>query len=123
MIEVFVHSYTQDIDIGFYREASTHIMCAPDLARWATNEAFSKFRGRIVPDDDVTALVQALQLAEKTNDKVRVYDASRTVDKVRAVKHGILKTPAMLVAGKKCEGIEEIQKHLAQLYGSLTETK
>ena len=123
MIEVFVHSYTQDIDIGFYREASTHVMCAPDLARWATNKAFSKFRGRIVPDDDVTALVQALQLAEKTNDKVKVYDVSRTVDKVKAVKHGILKTPAIIIAGKKCQGIKEIQKSLAQIYGNLTDTK
>jgi len=115
VIEVFVHSYSPDVDIGFYREATQHTICAPDLARWATDAAFSRFRGRILPGEHLTALAKALEIAKKTGDKLKAHDVSHAADSMRALRCRIRKTPAILVNGKKYEGIEEIESITSQI--------
>jgi len=115
VIEVYVHSYSPDVDIGFYREATQHTICAPDLARWATDAAFSRFKGRILPEEQLTALAKALEIAKKTGEKLKAHDVSHVADKVRALRCRIRKTPAILVNGKKYEGIEEIEGIASQL--------
>mgnify|MGYP000737142091 CR=1 FL=1 len=114
MIEVFVHSFAPYEDVDFYREMSQHVICAPELARWAT-EAQSKFKGRLLPEKDYTVLEQVLQVANETNEKVLVFDISRITDKLKAIKRGVNKTPTVVINGKKYERIEEIQRALQSI--------
>lgn len=123
LIEVFVRSYSPDVDIEFYREATQHTICAPDLARWATDAAFSRFKGRILPGEHLTALAKALEIAKETNEKLEAHDVSRAADKIRALRCRIWKTPAILVKGKKYEGIREIEAVASQLCGNTPETR
>ena len=109
LIEVFVRSYSQYVDVSFYREMSQHPICAPDLATWAS-EAPSRFKGRLFSQQDLTALEQVSQVAKKTNEKIKVYDVSRLTDKVTAMKRRIRKTPTVIIDGEKHEGLEEIRR-------------
>jgi hypothetical protein len=122
LIEVFVHSFSPDVDYELYREASQHTYCAPDLARWASGSAFSKFKGRILPGEHVTALAKALEIAKKTDDKLEAHDVSRAADRIRALRCGIRKTPAVLMNGRKYVGIQEIEVVASQVCGTPADT-
>lgn len=84
-MEVFVRSHSPYVDVSFYREMSQHVFCAPDLAKWAV-ETQSKFKGRILPTEDLTVLERALRLAADSGEKVLVFDVSRMADKLKALK-------------------------------------
>ncbi|MEM2118268.1 MAG: hypothetical protein QW386_04545 [Candidatus Bathyarchaeia archaeon] len=113
MIEVFVRSHSSyPGDIGFAREMSTHIICLPETAARASELFSSKFKGRILSQEDSAALEQALLVANKTKEKIIVYDISRMTDKLKALKRGIRKTPVVIINGKKYERVEEIQEVL-----------
>ena len=98
--------------MGYYREMSQHVICAPDLAEWAA-EIPAKFRGRILPQEDRTVLEQALRIASEKDEKVFVFDVSRMTDKLKAMKRGIKKAPSAIINGKKYEGVEEILRALS----------
>lgn len=106
-----MRSHSPYIDVGFYRETSQHVFCAPDLARWAA-EIPSKFKGRILSTEDITILEQALRLASDSGEKVLVFDVSRVVDKLKALKRGVKRTPTVIIDGKKYEKVEEILQAL-----------
>jgi hypothetical protein len=108
LIEVFVHSHGKDIDVGHYREMSYHWECG--LAQWAYGELAGQFKGRILSEEDVGALRQLLDMAERENCKVKVYDTSRMGDRVRALKRGVLKTPTAIIKGALYQGLDEISK-------------
>ncbi len=107
MIEVFLRSYSPYMDVELYREMSQHPFCAPGSGE-ALISAASKLKGRILPQEDLTVLEQVSRIAEKTNQKITVYDVSRMTDKLKAIKRGIRKTPAAIINGEKYEGLEEI---------------
>jgi len=96
------------MDVELYREMSQHSFCAPGLADALVSGVASKLKGRILPQEDLTALEQVSQIAKKTNEKIKVYDVSRLTDKLKAMKRGIRKTPAVMINGEKYEGLEEI---------------
>jgi protein-disulfide isomerase len=91
---------------------STHIICLPETATRASELFSSKFKGRILSQEDNTVLEQALLVANKTKQKIIVYDVSRMTDKLKALKRGIRKTPAVIINGKRYERVEEIQEVL-----------
>ena len=122
VIQVFVHSYSPAVDYELYREASQHTYCAPDLARWANDSAFSRFKGRFLPTEHFTALAKALEIAEKTNQKLETLDVSHATDRIKALKRRIRKTPAIVMNGKKYEGIKEIEAVASKLCGNLTQS-
>jgi hypothetical protein len=99
------------MDVSFRREMSQHVICAPDLARWAT-EMPSKFKGRILSTEDLTILEQALRLASNSDEKVLVFDISRIADRLKALKRGVKRTPTAIIDGKKYEKVEEILQAL-----------
>lgn len=105
-IEVFVRSKSREIDIDHYREMSYHVQCG--LARHAYEELASQFRGRILAEEDYEALNKIFALAKEENCDVRVYDTSRTADRVKALKRGIFRTPVVIIKDVKYQGLEEI---------------
>jgi hypothetical protein len=110
------------VDYELYRESSQHTYCAPDLARWANDAAISRLKGRFLPTEHFTALAKALEIAEKTNEKLEAHDVSHATDRIKALKRGIRKTPAVIINGKKYEGIKEIEVVASRLCGNPTQT-
>jgi 2-hydroxychromene-2-carboxylate isomerase len=47
-------------------------------------------------------------LAKEESCDVRVYDTSRTADRVKALKRGIFRTPAVIIEDVKYQGLEAI---------------
>jgi len=66
----------------------------------------------VLSTEDHTVLEQLETLVEKYDDEVNVYDVSRMLDKIRAIRRGIRKTPAVIIEGKKYQGFEEIQQQI-----------
>ncbi|MEM3730362.1 MAG: hypothetical protein QW667_02505 [Candidatus Bathyarchaeia archaeon] len=71
-------------------------------------ETQSKFKGRILPTEDLTVLERALRLAADSGEKVLVFDVSRMADKLKALKRGVKRTPTLIIDGKKYGKMEEI---------------
>jgi hypothetical protein len=111
LIEVFVHSHSKDIDVGHYREMSYHWQCG--LAQWAYGELAGQFKGRILCEEDVGVLRQVLEMAKKEGLEVKVYDTSRMGDRMKALRHGILQTPAAIMNGELYQGLNEISQVIA----------
>jgi len=103
-----VRSSSVYVDVETVREMSQHTFCAPGLASALLKRVESKFKGRVLPQDDHVVLERMGELANKFHDDVRVYDVSRVLDKMRALKRGIPKTPTVVVQGKKYEGLDKI---------------
>jgi len=106
------------MDVELYREMSQHSLCAPGSGDALVSGGASKLKGRILPQEDLTALEQVSQMAKKTNEKITVYDVSRMTDKLRAIKRGIRKTPAAIINGEKYEGLEEILQAISSKFSS-----
>lgn len=106
-----MRSLSAYMDVGTIREMSQHTICAPGVATGLMDMA-SRFKGRILPQDDYIVLERIQELAFELHDKVKVYDVSRTMDGMRALKRGITKTPTVVVQGKKYEGLDKILKLL-----------
>lgn len=111
MIEVYVRSssVTPNVDIETIREMSMHTHCAPGAWEGLLKE-YGKFKGRILSSDDQEVLEKLEMLTNRFNDEVKVYDVSRALDKIRAVKQGIRRTPTVIIQGKKYEGLEKISQ-------------
>ena len=112
VIEVFVRSFSVYVDVETYREMSMHAYCAPGAWSGLLKGLESKFKGRVLPPEDSSVLEQLERLIEKFDDEVKVYDVSGVLDKIRAIRRGIRKTPTVIVQGKKYEGLEEIQQQI-----------
>jgi hypothetical protein len=110
LIEVFVHSHSKHVDIGHYREMSYHWECG--LAQWAYAELTDQFKGRILSEEDMGALQHVLEMAKKENREVKVYDTARIADRVRAMKNSVMKTPTVLIDGKRYTGLDEISRSI-----------
>ena len=100
------------VDVETYREMSSHSYCAPGSWSGLLKGLESRFKGRVLPPEDSAVLEQLEKLVEKFDDEVKVYDVSSVLDKIRAIKRGIRKTPTVIVQGKKYEGLEEIQQQI-----------
>jgi hypothetical protein len=110
MIEVFVRSSSVYVDIETVREMSQHSYCAPGAWQGLLKNYGSKFKGRILSPEDQEVLEKLEMLANKFHDEVKIFDVSRALDKIRAVKQGIRKTPTVIIQGKKYEGLEKISQ-------------
>jgi protein-disulfide isomerase len=105
------------MDVELYREMSQHPYCAPGAHGALMEQATSKFKGRILPQEDLAVLEQALHTANKTNEQIKVYDVSRVTDKLSAMKRGFRKTPTAIINGEKYEGLEQISKAISNKSG------
>jgi len=103
-----VRSSSVYMDVETIREMSQHTFCAPGVASGLLNSLASKFKGRLLPQDDYAVLQRISELALELRDEVKVYDVSSTLDKMKALKRGITKTPTVVVQGKKHEGLDKI---------------
>jgi len=103
-----VRSFTPYMDVETIREMTQHTICAPGAASALLQSVASKFKGRMLPNDDYIILQRIGELAYELHDDVKVYDISRARDRIRALKHGIMKTPAVILQGKKHEGYNKI---------------
>jgi hypothetical protein len=101
------------MDVETARDMAPHSYCAPGTTEGLVSGVLSKFKGRILPEEDSTALERVLHILKEDQKSVRVYDVSRTADKLREMKHGIRKTPAVIIDGEKHEGLEAISKALS----------
>jgi hypothetical protein len=110
MIEVFVRSSSVNagMEVETLREMSQHAYCAPDAWQGLLKDYGTKFKGRILSSDDQEVLGKLEIIASKFHEEVKIYDISRTFDRMKAVKQGIQKTPTIIVQGKKYEGLEKI---------------
>lgn len=108
MIEVFVRSSSVYMDVETAREMTVHTHCAPQLAAAAYKIVETKFKDRVLPEDDYTVLQRIWELAFELREEVKVYDISSARDRVNALKHGIMGTPTVIVRGKKYEGLDKI---------------
>ena len=118
LLEVFVRSFSPYMDVTLAREMSLHAFCDPDTATRASDLFSPKFKGRILPQEDLTALEKALQIAHETNEQLKIYDVSRMADKIRAIKRRIRKTPVAVINGEKYEGLEEILQAISNKHSS-----
>lgn len=114
LIEVFIHSSTPYKDYELYRETSQHAYCMPGTFNGLVTQAVSQLKGRILSSEDIVFLEQVSQIADKAHEIVKIHDVSRMADRIRALKHGILKTPAVIINGKKYESLEEISTVLGK---------
>jgi hypothetical protein len=114
LIEVFVHSSSVYMDVETARDMAPHSYCAPGTTEGLVGEVLSKFKGRLLTEEDSKALQRVLQILRETQESVKVYDVSRTTDKLRAVKRGIRNTPAVIINGEKYEGLEAISQALSE---------
>lgn len=107
-----MRSFSVYVDVERYREMSSHSYCA--LGAWSglLKGLESKFKGRVLPPEDSAVLEQLERFVEKFDDEVKVYDVSSVLDKIRAMRRGIRKTPTVIIQGKKYEGVEEIQQQI-----------
>jgi len=96
------------MDVETIREMTQHTYCMPGVASGLLKNVTSKFKGRVLPQDDYVVLQRIEELAHELHDDVKVYDVSRALDKMKALKRGIMKTPTVVVQGKKHEGLEKI---------------
>lgn len=96
------------MDVETLREMSFHSYCAPGTGSALLQDAASKFKGRLLSPEDHTVLQRIGELAYELHEDVKVFDISRALDRMRALKHGIQKTPAVVVQGKKHEGLDKI---------------
>lgn len=112
MIEVFVRSASVYMDVEGLREASQHTYCSPGTATGLVNSVASRFKGRMLPQDDYTVLERIDELAHELHDEVQVYDISSVKDRVKALRRGVLNTPTIIVRGKKYGGLNTISELL-----------
>ena len=112
MIEVFVRSSSvhTGAEIETLREMSQHTYCAQGTWEALLKDYGSKFKGRILPPEDHEVLEKLEKLANKFRDEIKVYDVSHTLDKIKAIKQGIRRTPTVIIQGKKYEGLEKISE-------------
>jgi hypothetical protein len=115
MIEVFIRSHSQYVDVGTYREMSVHTVCAPG---WV-DTMISKLKGRILSQEDFAVLQQASQVKSKLVSILVVHDVSSLKGKIIAAKRGVRRTPAVIVDGRKFEA-EEALKALSKVCADLT---
>jgi hypothetical protein len=112
MIEIYVHSYSENVDMDAYRETSAHSYCFPGTWEGLVKALGSSFKGRILPPEDSQALELMEPLVKESGEEVKLFDISRTIDLITAFVRGIWKTPTAIVQGKKYEGIEKIRQYL-----------
>jgi len=115
LIEVFVHSHDKYVDIGFYREMSYHWECGLD--QWAKAGLQKLFKGRILSGEELTILERVLEKAQEKNQKIKIYDISRIVDRVRAMKRGVMKTPTVIIDEERHQGLSEILEAITNRFG------
>lgn len=113
LVEVFVRSFSPYMDVETARDMAPHSYCAPGTTEGLVSEVLSKFKGRLLSEEDSTALTRVLQIFKENQEPVRVYDVSRITDKLRLLKYGIRKTPAVIIDGEKYEGLEAISNKLS----------
>jgi hypothetical protein len=103
------------MDIDTYREMSMHPYCAPGTNERLIGQAVSKFKGRLLSSEDSTIIERVLQIIGKTNEPIKIYDVSKATDGLKALRHGIRKTPVALIDREKYEGLDEILKALSTM--------
>jgi hypothetical protein len=108
------------MDVETARDMAPHSYCAPSTTEGLVSGVLSKFKGRILSEEDSTALERVLHISKENQEYVRVYDVSRMADKLRALKHRIRKTPAVIINGEKYEGLEAISKALSTKQSHMT---
>lgn len=100
MIEVFVRSSSMYMDVARLREVSQHTYCSPGTASGLINSAASRFKGRMLPQDDYIVLERISELAHELHDEVQVFDISSVKDRVSALRRGVLNTRRWLSEGR-----------------------
>ncbi len=112
MIEIYVRSYSESVDMDAYRETSAHSHCRPGTSEGLVKGLASSFKGRILSPEDFQALELLEPLVKESGEEVKLLDTSRTIDLIKAFVRGIRKTPTAIVQGKKYQGIEKIRQYL-----------
>lgn len=107
MIEVFVCSRSTYSDVTLAREMTQHVFCHPDTAFQASIIFGSKFKGRLLPEEDMTVLERITEKILPADVQMKIYDVSAAKDKFKAFQKGVTKTPVIIVDGEKYEGLKE----------------
>jgi len=107
-IEIFVRSFSTYMDVETCRDMVQHPMCAPEATEGLVHEALLNFKGRLFSQEDFLALERVLDIADKTGKSVKMYDVSRVTDNFKALRHGIFKTPTLIMNGKRYDGLKDI---------------
>jgi len=107
------------MDVETIKEMSQHPYCAPGSTERLISGTLSKFKGRVLPEADSAVLQSVLEIIGERNDAVKIYDLSRMVDGLRALRHGVRSTPVVVIDGEKYQGLEVILKVLSGLKPSL----
>jgi len=117
LIEVFIHSSSEYVDLGHYREMAVHPYCSPDMASVLEGELAALLKGRIISQEDLTVLRKVGEVSKSAREEIKVYDVSRAADKFKALAKGVRKTPTIVINGEKHEGMEKSLKAVLTTYG------
>jgi hypothetical protein len=113
LIEIFVRSFSTYMDVETCRDIVQHPMCAPEATEGLAHEALIDFRGRLFSQEDSLVLERVLDIADKTNKSVKIHDLSRVTDNFSALRHGIFKTPMVIINGKRYRGLKDILRAIS----------
>jgi hypothetical protein len=117
LIELFVRSLSVYKDIDLAKEMSQHGYCDASTATRASEIFSSKFKGRLFSTDD-WAVLQRLSESEKLKtEKIKVYDTSRPIDRLKALSQGVWKTPTIVTNGEKHVGLDKCMDILDKRQG------
>ncbi len=106
-IEVFVRSFSANMDVESCRDMVQHPFCAPETAGGLVQEALSNFKGRFFSQEDSFVVERVLGIADEMKRSVKIYDLSKLADKFKAIRHGIFKTPVVMVDGVRYKSLED----------------
>jgi hypothetical protein len=104
------------MDVELAREMTHHVICDIDTATRASEIFSSKFKDRVLSDDDSAVLQKLVDVAKSTSEGIRIYDVSRMPDKLKAYSRGIRKTPAVVVDGVRYNGMDKCLEALGKKY-------
>ena len=77
------------------------------------SECCINFKGRLFSQEDSLALERILDIADKTDKSVKIYDLSKVTDNFKALKHGIFKTPTVMINGKRYVGLKDTSRSIS----------
>ena len=103
------------MDVEAIKEMSQHPYCASGSTEDLISETLSKFKGRMLPQADSAMLQCIYEIIGERTDAVKIYDLSSMGDRLRALRHGVRRTPVVLIDGEKYQNLEVIHKVLSDL--------
>ncbi len=84
---------------------SLHTFCDSETATRASEIYGSKLKGHVFPEEDRIALQKVMEYAQAHGASLQVFDVSSLTDRIRALRHGVFRTPTLIAHDKPFKGL------------------